>query len=73
VLISCKEEIIGKHMASVAHHIVYFSTRKITKLREEPGYENRFFPPTADGQISNLKFSWSFGILPSVSTAATVQ
>lgn len=61
-------------MASVAHHIVHFSTRKITKLREEPGYENPFFPPPiADGQISNLKFSWSFGIPPSVSTAATVQ
>jgi len=31
------------------------------------------FPPVADGQISNLKFSWSFGALPSASTATTAQ
>lgn len=60
-------------MASVAHQTMHFGTREITKLREEPGHKSLFFPPIADGQISNLKFCWSSGILPSDSTAATVQ
>lgn len=60
-------------MASVAHQTVHFGTGKITKLKEEPGHKSPFFPPIADGQISNLKFCWSSGTLPSDSTAATVQ
>lgn len=60
-------------MASVAHQTMHFGTREITKLREEPGDKSPFSPPIADGQISNLKFCWSPGILPSDSTAATVQ